>query len=406
MKKWTVTEKDLLEKNYVDKTDQEIAAIMDRTVFSVRKARQRLGINKNSIDAFRFTDTPKKYKGISGVFGFAAPSGKTVVISSYDVFRSYKQSLSLLKRGKYPNIELCKDYTSDFVFVFFEECTEEALIQRRDFYVRSLDTYNKNLVSGYPEITKDDIDLIKKNTHVNGECLEYAGNMSKGEYGKVSIGGKEYATHRLMYFYEYGTYPTLLRHTCHNTKCCNPNHLIPGSHRENSLDSVEEDRGEFEKAFIKHGGVSKHIAKEFSITEDTVSHKIKELGLRTKHNIPMRAPTKKIVERNMETAVKIPQYFGLYTDEDIAEICSCSLTLVRKTRREYKKKPFSGDVCKGKPNGPFLSEHIKYYVCDGVFGSCYDIVAEKLGADQRHKHGFEEKSVAFLKSLGYVCVSH
>lgn len=394
MKRWTEAEKDYLKCNYISKTDQEIADSLGRTIDSVRKARQRLKLNKTEINALDFVDSPEKYSGVCGIFGLVSPSGKALVLSSHNVWTSYKQNLSKIKNGTYSNLQLSKDYNSDFVFAFFERCPEEELFHRRDFYARSIDSYNQNFVAEYPKITKKDIERLKEKTVWVGDCLEYVGGLSKNKYGKINILGKDYSTHRLMYFYEYGTYPTLLRHTCHNTKCCNPKHLISGSARQNSLDSVEEDRIEFERVFLKHKGVTSSIAKELSLTPDTVSHKIKDLDLRAKHNIPYIPP--KIYKAPIlkdEAINSIPKYFGLYEDKDIAEICNCSKTLVAKVRRKHKVKPFSINI---GPHGPFLSRDIDYFVCDGVFGSCYDIMAEKFGESYRHKY-YQDEAVRFLE---------
>lgn len=395
MKKWTSKDKDYLKQNYTVKTDQEIAGALGRTKDSVRKARQRLELNKKEINALDFVDDPNKYGGVSGIFGLVSPSGKAVIMSSYNVLRTYKQNLSKIQRGTYKNITLCKEYTPDFAFVFFEECAETELFHRRDFYARSMDSYNQNFVAEYPKITKQDIDKIKEKTVWVGDCLEYSGSLSKNRYGKTRIDKKDYSVHRLMYFYEYGTYPTLLRHTCHNTKCCNPKHLISGSARQNSLDSVEEDRAEFESLFLKHKGVTNEIAKELSLTSTTVAAKIKDLDLRARHNIPYVLPKSHWASDPLrDEAIKnIPKYFGLYEDKEIAEICNCSRTLVAKIRRENKVKPFSPNI---GPHGPFLSQDIDYFVCDDVFGSCYDIMAEKFGESYRHKY-YQDEAVRFLE---------
>lgn len=51
----------------------------------------------------------------------------------------------------------------------------------------------------------------------------------------------------------------LVRHTCDNRKCCNPAHLLVGTHAENSADMVERQR--------QSRGVDRHNAK---LTEDDV----------------------------------------------------------------------------------------------------------------------------------------
>ena len=55
--------------------------------------------------------------------------------------------------------------------------------------------------------------------------------------------GKE-APYRRVYAKLIGAIPdgALLRHLCDNRHCVNPNHLIPGTHRENNLDMLQRRR--------------------------------------------------------------------------------------------------------------------------------------------------------------------
>lgn len=39
--------------------------------------------------------------------------------------------------------------------------------------------------------------------------------------------------------------PMVVRHTCDNRKCINPEHLVPGTHRENMKDMVERGRSKY-----------------------------------------------------------------------------------------------------------------------------------------------------------------
>jgi hypothetical protein len=62
-------------------------------------------------------------------------------------------------------------------------------------------------------------------------------------YGKVRRKGKTMAAHRVAYIAFYGTNPKAwLRHTCDVSSCVNPQHLIPGTPKENAADRVERNR--------------------------------------------------------------------------------------------------------------------------------------------------------------------
>lgn len=66
---------------------------------------------------------------------------------------------------------------------------------------------------------------------------------TKGDYPKVCIEGKTWKAHRFSWFLAYG-YETemILRHTCDNTYCVNPKHLLEGTKWDNAQDAVERGR--------------------------------------------------------------------------------------------------------------------------------------------------------------------
>ena len=74
-------------------------------------------------------------------------------------------------------------------------------------------------------------------------CWEYTGSIDKHGYAQLSTRkySKKIPAHRLMYFaYNLDTNQNVIvRHMCNNKKCCNPDHLKSGSHRDNSLDYYE-----------------------------------------------------------------------------------------------------------------------------------------------------------------------
>jgi hypothetical protein len=63
-------------------------------------------------------------------------------------------------------------------------------------------------------------------------------------YHEIKRDGKRVLTHRYMYIEKYGEIDSsiVLRHTCDNPRCCNPEHLIAGTHADNVSDRVERDR--------------------------------------------------------------------------------------------------------------------------------------------------------------------
>lgn len=86
------------------------------------------------------------------------------------------------------------------------------------------------------------------------ECWIWQGGLNSKkqgfDYGLFWIPkvGK-YLAHRLAVSFELGyeVRSEDVRHSCDNPPCCNPNHLIPGSHKENMEDRKTRDRAVFEK---------------------------------------------------------------------------------------------------------------------------------------------------------------
>lgn len=75
------------------------------------------------------------------------------------------------------------------------------------------------------------------------ECIEWGKAHNKEGYGRKRVNGKLEYVHRLAFEEHNGRKPVgLVRHTCDNPKCYNPNHLIDGTHKQNSEDMVARGR--------------------------------------------------------------------------------------------------------------------------------------------------------------------
>ena len=73
-------------------------------------------------------------------------------------------------------------------------------------------------------------------------CWEWQNSVNpKTGYGQ--IGYYPYTAHRLAYFLWNGEpVGQVIRHSCHNKRCCNPEHLQEGSHADNWYDSEDAHR--------------------------------------------------------------------------------------------------------------------------------------------------------------------
>lgn len=72
-------------------------------------------------------------------------------------------------------------------------------------------------------------------------CWIWQKSYSSSGYGQFTQKGVYWNTHRYVWFKHNGEIPLgkVVRHLCHNTKCCNPEHLALGSHKDNWEDSED-----------------------------------------------------------------------------------------------------------------------------------------------------------------------
>lgn len=89
------------------------------------------------------------------------------------------------------------------------------------------------------------------------DCWFWLGHKNDHGYGLFRVGStyrkadgsepepvRNYLAHRVMLWLERGEMADELvsRHLCHEPSCCNPNHLEPGTYKQNKDDSVAEGR--------------------------------------------------------------------------------------------------------------------------------------------------------------------
>lgn len=121
-----------------------------------------------------------------------------------------------------------------------------------------------------------DIDRFWEKVRIGNtnECWPWlAGKFTNG-YGDFKYKGKDYKSHIFAFMLTNDIILSgrdiLIRHTCNNPPCCNPNHLIEGTQKDNMQDCIKANR--------YNSGNQKGINNPNSIlTEDEV-RKIKRLG--------------------------------------------------------------------------------------------------------------------------------
>lgn len=101
-----------------------------------------------------------------------------------------------------------------------------------------------------PKLTADQIERIWGYVEIGktNECWNWIGLKSSDGYGKVSVYGRTYRAHRLVYFIATSIDPSvaLVCHNCphgDNPLCCNPKHLWAGTASNNSQDRENKGRG-------------------------------------------------------------------------------------------------------------------------------------------------------------------
>lgn len=80
-------------------------------------------------------------------------------------------------------------------------------------------------------------------THRENDCIIYTQAIDK-DYGRFSFKSKTYRAHRFSYMIHKGDIPEgyVIRHTCDNKLCVNPDHLLLGTHQDNMIDMVNRNR--------------------------------------------------------------------------------------------------------------------------------------------------------------------
>lgn len=75
-------------------------------------------------------------------------------------------------------------------------------------------------------------------------CWPWLGAPNDSGYGRLRIAGQLVRAHRLSYELAHGPIPDdlVVRHTCDNPSCVNPQHLIIGTVADNAADMVSRDR--------------------------------------------------------------------------------------------------------------------------------------------------------------------
>lgn len=116
-------------------------------------------------------------------------------------------------------------------------------------------------------------------------CWEYSGSRDSHGYGTIRFQKKNYWTHRVMFEREHGYSPEVVRHTCDNPPCMNPQHLRAGTKQDNSYDMMDrsniskkttpEQREEMYIRYVAGGVTQQQLAEEYGISQTVVGRIIR-----------------------------------------------------------------------------------------------------------------------------------
>lgn len=100
-----------------------------------------------------------------------------------------------------------------------------------------------------------------KSTVTAAGCWEIGGHRFKSRdweggtgYGQMCYRGKNMRANRLAYILTRGPIPASMvaRHTCNNQCCCNPDHIVLGTQKENIADCIKAGNQQFHPSHYTH----------------------------------------------------------------------------------------------------------------------------------------------------------
>lgn len=106
--------------------------------------------------------------------------------------------------------------------------------------------------------------LLRRSTPAVSGCIVWTGACDKDGYGKFTKKGWPDRAHQAAFVASNGEIPDgqIVRHTCDNPPCINPDHLVAGSFADNAADRVQRERFNRESKRYNRVRLSMDLARE------------------------------------------------------------------------------------------------------------------------------------------------
>jgi hypothetical protein len=129
------------------------------------------------------------------------------------------------------------------------------------------------------------------NVQMLGNCWEWQGEIQRGGYGLFRWNGPKRTVHRIAWELTFGPIPDglLVLHECDNRACCNPSHLVLGTHKKNRNDQTTRGRDHFthtklsleeglelRRKFFAGEAKCSQLARQYGLNPRTVWERIHE----------------------------------------------------------------------------------------------------------------------------------
>jgi hypothetical protein len=130
---------------------------------------------------------------------------------------------------------------------------------------------------------------LHKRRSINTEtgCWEWLGAKTVKGYGFIKIGGHNFRVHRVMAMLvgdleDIGDKESIVRHTCDNPSCFNPEHLLVGTTEDNFQDCFDRNRWERItklsredvrdiRIYYSDGATQKELSLKYDVSQPQIS---------------------------------------------------------------------------------------------------------------------------------------